>query len=107
MPTKLFDGVSALADLLLEFASIGSVLTSSHEDNKEREVYGILSVINLSQHRESREPQKSLFKYIQTVSKQYSKETDKFNKIITSSNVGVLINERMMNIPPWIIPQVH
>jgi hypothetical protein len=34
-------------------------------------------------------------------------QVGKFKSIISSKNVGLLVNERLVNIPPLAIPSMH
>jgi hypothetical protein len=37
----------------------------------------------------------------------YSEQSDKLKSIIATKRVGLLINERLINMPPQIVPQLH
>jgi len=97
--------LSNLTDLILAQNFVGSVLKQcldeeddgSDDESSLDEVYGITTVLNLSHHKEV-ECVKQLTKYIieKTNKKASSLLEDSANK------VGLLINERFINIPPQV-----
>lgn len=101
-----------MSDLLIQQTGIGSVLKQSFNDDEDddddmtdtSDVYGITSVINLSSHRETPCIQQ-FFALVSELTKEHAEKQiqDDINKILTSSSrIGLLINERFINIPPKI-----
>lgn len=127
--------MSAMADYILERASIGSVMASSlgPEDpennpeyadlpdaefdiiaqkfNAKREVYGFISIASLSWSYKKLPWLQTIYNYaLQKSDKHYTQNPTKqeqFKKVLEKKNVGLLISERLMNMPPDIAPKLH
>nr|CAG4643457.1 EOG090X0C3Y [Ilyocryptus agilis] len=102
---KAHVNLTGLAELLAAQNFVGSVLkqclesdeASDEEDNTVDDVFGITSVLNLSQHKDV-ECVKDVIKYL------VDKSQKKLEGLLqdSSNNVGLLINERFINIPPQV-----
>ncbi|XP_044754027.1 protein BCCIP homolog [Coccinella septempunctata] len=104
--------ISQLTDLLINQQGVGSVLKQAPEDEDEEEsdddinddVYGLTTVLNLSAYRET----PCVVQVIDYLRKQAEKHADKetlniFNEVLNrNEKVGLLINERFLNIPAAI-----
>ncbi|EFA09984.1 Protein BCCIP homolog-like Protein [Tribolium castaneum] len=109
-----------MSDMLISQAGIGSVLKQSFNDSddeedmemvEESDVFGITSVINLTQHKETPCVQQ-LYKLVDDeVMKQADPEAKSLFKEIVGNNsnkIGFIINERFVNIPSKIsLPMLH
>ncbi|KAJ1522831.1 hypothetical protein ONE63_001982 [Megalurothrips usitatus] len=105
--------LSDLTDLIIKQNYVGSVVKQCDDDpdsdddddmNVDDDVYGITTVVNLTEKRSM-----ECIKQIHTLLKQYSKLGDdrtvsKVEQLLNDENnsVGLLINERFVNIPPQI-----
>lgn len=124
--------LSDMSDHILERASIGCVLASSlgKEDpernpkyqnlsdeefdkvvlqmNQKRDVYGITSILSLSKSKEKQAFLKQINDYVMKKANKYADDiSKKLESIISSKNVGLLVNERLVNIPPLAVPNMH
>ncbi|KAJ3642562.1 hypothetical protein Zmor_025327 [Zophobas morio] len=105
--------LSQMSDMLIAQAGIGSVLKQSYNDSDDEEdvdmvdesdVFGITSVINLTQHKETPCVQ-HLYQLIdQEIKKSEDKNVEtQFKEILHGCHkLGFLINERFVNIPSKI-----
>lgn len=106
--------VTQLSDMLIAQEGIGSVLKQSwnEEDDDEEDdtltesldVFGVTTVLNLSAHQETPVVQQ-LFELVQRLTKQHANADakSKIDAIISSSKrIGLLINERFVNLPAKI-----
>ncbi|KAF5278397.1 hypothetical protein FQA39_LY05886 [Lamprigera yunnana] len=107
--------VSKISDMLIAQEGIGSVLKQSwnedEEDDEEDDtltealdVFGVTSVLNLSSNRDTGVIQQ-LFELMQRITKDNVEDTttNKINDILNNANrLGLLINERFVNLPPKI-----
>jgi len=97
--------LSELTDLFLSQTNVGS--TIKVVDDEEDEIYGINSVISLKKH-EDKACVKELKKNILTKCKGVaSDDSQKLEAIFDKYNVGFVINERFINIPPQIALPFH
>jgi len=97
--------LSELTDLLISQTNVGS--TVKIVDDEENEVYGITSILSLKKHEE-KSCVKDLKKGLLTKCK--SSAADKchnFETILEKKNVGFIINERFINVPPQIAVPFH
>ena len=127
--------MSAMADYLLERASIGSVIASSLGDedpeknpmyanlpdeefekiaqrfNAQREVYGFLSIASLSWSHEKLPWLGAVYKYVIAKADKFFEQNPAKSKhlkqIIDTKNVGLLVSERLVNMPPDVVPKLH
>ncbi|KAK4875512.1 hypothetical protein RN001_011934 [Aquatica leii] len=106
--------VTQLSDMLIAQEGVGSVLKQSwNEDDDDDDdddtltealdVFGVTSVLNLSAHQET-PVVLQLFELVQRITKQNDEATkNKISTILEGSNkLGLLINERFINLPPKI-----
>ncbi|XP_018327331.1 protein BCCIP homolog [Agrilus planipennis] len=105
--------LGALTELILNQKGVGSVLKQSFDDYDdeddedlvdESEVFGISTIVNLSAKSNSSVVQE-LFSYLKDLASQYLKgnDLDRVKDILSGSlKVGLLLNERFINIPPKV-----
>ncbi|KRT82743.1 hypothetical protein AMK59_4698 [Oryctes borbonicus] len=104
--------VSQMTDMLIAQSGIGSVLKQSSDDSDDEEdndmsdslaVFGVTSVLNLSSHKETPCVQQ-FFSLVNDLSKKHAgtEIQDKISKISGCTKLGLLINERIVNIPAKI-----
>lgn len=107
--------LSQLSDMLISQHGVGSVLKQGLDDGEEDDddddgmaedsnVFGITSVINLTSHKETPCIQQ-LFQLFDETSKKYADKATQnaIAQILSQSNkLGLLINERLINIPAKI-----
>lgn len=103
--------LSQMSDLLIQQTGVGSVLKQSFNDDDDEDdemtdasdVYGITSVINLSSHKET-PCVVEFFTLVNELAKEHATNEvqAEINKILSSSKLGLVINERFINIPPKI-----
>ena len=124
--------ISAMADHILERASIGSVIASSlgYEDpeknpeyeslpdkefdkivlkaNAKRDVYGFITILSLTKYKEKFEWMRSIYDYtLQKAEKYLSSRVKEFTHILHTLNIGLLVNERLVNMPADVVPDLH
>ncbi|KAF5307080.1 hypothetical protein FQR65_LT07139 [Abscondita terminalis] len=106
--------VTQLSDMLIAQEGIGSVLKQSWNEDEDDDddddtltealdVFGVTSIINLSSHQETPVVQQ-LFELMQRIKKDSDEEIKrKIDTILEKSKkLGLLINERFINLPPKI-----
>ncbi|EDO49228.1 predicted protein, partial [Nematostella vectensis] len=109
--------LSELADLIIAQDKIGSIIKQAEDSNNpsaeeegeyEEEIYGLVSVLDLAQHKE-----KQCVKQIKDLLLEKCKACSKpealssFQNILSNKSVGLLISERFINIPPQIAPPLY
>jgi len=125
--------LSAMSDHILERASIGSVIVSTLGDqdpernpayanlndeefdkiarklNATREVYGFLTILSLTWSKSKLDWLNHILKYVMLKGEQNldSNSFKSFKRILETKNVGLLVNERLINMPPTIVPALH
>jgi len=107
---------SELTDMIIAQTEIGSTIKvapadeeeeEKEADDSEDEVYGITTMINMKQHSDKnciKELKKSV------LSKCKANAPDKLSdlqNILDTKNIGFLINERFINIPPQFAVPMH
>ena len=120
--------VSGLADALIEQQSLGSLPVTTLgfnleekysglddkefekvriQHNNERDVYGITSVINFSK-REDKAFLEDIYGYIMYRAKKHLDKVQlkKFISILNTKKIGLFINERYMNLPVNLVPNL-
>ena len=100
---QLFD-LSALADLILSQPTIGSTVKV---DGKETDPYAFLTILNLHEHREH-VAIKPLTQYLIEKSKSNS-SLSKLPEVLSSpaNQVGLILTERLINVPSEIAPPLY
>jgi len=97
--------VSELTDLVIAQSKVGSVVKVV--DDEEDGVYGVLSALSMEQHKE-KSCMKELVDVLSSKCKKCAKEQhNKFVSIMKEKNVGLVMNERFINIPPHISVPLH
>jgi hypothetical protein len=121
-----------MADHILERASIGCVIASplapkdDPEKNKafeklsdaefekiamsanaKRDVYGFITILSMSKNLGKEKWMTHIFNYIIKKAEVYLEDSHKLKTIIKSKMVGLLVNERLVNMPPQTVPPLH
>ncbi|XP_038071108.1 BRCA2 and CDKN1A-interacting protein-like [Patiria miniata] len=113
--------ISELSNLVLSQNHVGSVLKqseaqlaeesdSSDDDDNEDHVYGIITVINISDKRNE-----SCIKDVQSLLEEKcskcapAADQEQFVRTLNdpTHSVGLMLNERFVNIPPQLAPPLH
>eukprot|EP01120_Amphizonella_sp_Union-15-10_P015824 TRINITY_DN820_c0_g1_i2.p1 TRINITY_DN820_c0_g1~~TRINITY_DN820_c0_g1_i2.p1 ORF type:complete len:279 (+),score=60.90 TRINITY_DN820_c0_g1_i2:92-928(+) len=105
--TRLLDGKawnsSDFADIIVKQQNVGSLIKVDGDD----EGFGFITTINLQVHKGLPSIQELVFHIKSQVSKYAPKEQiDSWNKLIDSPTTGLIINERMFNVPPQLAPHL-
>src|SRR6187402_2157830 len=100
--SQLFD-LSALADLILSQPTVGSTVKVDGDDT---DAYAFLTILNLHEHREKKII-KDLTQYL--IEKSSSSQTlAPLGGLLTSSSqVGLILAERLINVPAEISPPMY
>src|SRR4051812_13861273 len=99
---QLFD-LSALADLILSQPTIGSTVKV---DGDETDPYAFLTILNLHEHQE-KTVIKGLVEYITEKAKSNPTLAPVGNALSSSSQVGLILTERLINAPSEISPPMY
>ncbi|OCK94593.1 uncharacterized protein K441DRAFT_659961 [Cenococcum geophilum 1.58] len=101
---QLFD-LSALADLILSQPLLGSTVKV---DGNESDPYAFLTVLNLHTHRE-KQVIKDLTQYLLEKSSTNSSlsQLSTFLSPSSDAQVGLILTERFINMPPEIVPPMY
>ncbi|CAI5725488.1 unnamed protein product [Hyaloperonospora brassicae] len=98
-PSQPLD-VSGLANLVVGQVTVGTMVCVEGEDD----VYGFITALNLTRH----EKEMSIQQIVQYVTKKCpSADLSKLQQILRTKNVGLVLNERMVNLPYQLVPAVH
>ncbi|KAI9876096.1 MAG: Mss4p nuclear export [Pleopsidium flavum] len=101
---QIFD-LSALTDLILEQPLLGSTVKV---DGNETDPYAFLTVLNLHEHRE-----KQVIKDLTTYLRQKSNSNPSLSQLSNllsssvSSQIGLVLTERLINIPSEVAPPMY
>ncbi|KAJ1739817.1 Mss4p nuclear export [Coemansia sp. RSA 989] len=87
--------LSELADMILYQNAIGSTVKVDGESDP----YAFMSVLGMKQHKD-REAIRQVREYLL---KKAGRQRDQLGKLLDASNVGLLFNERVVNMPPQIV----
>ncbi|KAG0137628.1 putative bcp1 protein [Tuber indicum] len=101
----LFD-LSALTDLILSQPLLG---TTVKVDGNESDPYAFLTVVNLQEHKDKPVVQ-DLIKYILARSQSSPNLNKKLNELLSSSassHTGLILTERLINVPTEIVPPMY
>ena len=123
-----------MSDSILQRASIGSVIASSlgkddpvlnpeyqalsdeefnkiaDKANATRDVYGVIHILSLTWSRKKENWLDQIYNYSFKKAEKYCQPESKFKvfkTILESKNVGLLVNERLINMPPDLVPSLH
>ncbi|EJD55116.1 hypothetical protein AURDEDRAFT_109577 [Auricularia subglabra TFB-10046 SS5] len=88
--------VEALADLLVAQTLVGTTVKT---DGKDSDPYAFLSVVNLDVHKEHASV-KALRSYI-------SSKHPSIAPLLQSSQVGLVVSERLINMPVQVVPPMY
>lgn len=98
-PTQPFN-VSGLADAIVNQVTTGTMVCVDGEDD----VYGFITALSLSRYAS----ESSVQQILQYVTKKCpADDLARFQAILKSKAVGLLINERMVNLPYQLVPAIH
>ena len=75
--------------------------------NATRDVYGFISILSLTWHLKKHEFVKQIYDYVCAKSEKYNSKHAQLLKFLSSSNVGLLVNERLINMPYDVVPELH
>ncbi|ORX77083.1 hypothetical protein BCR32DRAFT_329069 [Anaeromyces robustus] len=97
--------LSDLADLVLSQPLLGSSVKVQSEDPKKEDPYAMLSVLNMQEHKDKVSIQQ-IKKYLNDRLTKKSVSLKKLNGYLNdeSKPVGLLLNERLINMPPQVVP---
>ncbi|CDW91073.1 UNKNOWN [Stylonychia lemnae] len=125
--------LSGLADLVVSCISIGSVVASALELNPEddpqykhlndedfqkvvnklntqRDVYGFTTVLSLTRRKNQHKCFQQIIDYVTEKANKHcnDKQKDQLTTILNKKNAGILLNERLINLPFMeLVPQLH
>ncbi|OWZ18884.1 BCCIP family protein [Phytophthora megakarya] len=98
-PSQPFD-VSGLANAIVGQVTAGTMVCVEGEDD----VYGFITALNLK----SFASETSIQQVLQYVTKKCpSADASKLQQILNTKNVGLVLNERMVNLPYQLVPALH
>ncbi|POM75032.1 BCCIP family protein, partial [Phytophthora palmivora] len=98
-PSQPFD-VSGLANAIVGQVTAGTMVCVEGEDD----VYGFITALNLKGFAN----ETSIQQVLQYVTKKCpSADLPKLQQILNSKNVGLVLNERMVNLPYQLVPALH
>ncbi|KAB5532579.1 p21-C-terminal region-binding protein-domain-containing protein [Coniochaeta sp. 2T2.1] len=100
--SQLFD-LSALADLIVEQRTIGSTVKV---DDKANDAYAFLTILNLAEHADKKAVS-DLVTYLTEKSRTNSSLTPIVDLLTARKPVGLILAERLINMPPEIIPPMY
>ena len=117
--------ISDMADHILERASIGSVIASplapkddpekNHaydklsdaefekivmKANATRDVYGFITILSLSKSKDKLPWLNKIYSYVMSKAQKFLDDANKLKQVIDTKRVGLLVNERLVNMPP-------
>lgn len=100
--SQLFD-LSALADLIVEQRTIGSTVKV---DDKANDAYAFLTVLNLAEHAE-KQGVSSLIQYLIAKFRTNEALAPVADLLTARKPVGLVLAERLLNMPPEIVPPMY
>ena len=100
--SQLFD-LSALTDLILSQPTVGSTVKVDGEDT---DAYAFLTILNLHEHREMKVI-KDLTAYLAQKSKSNQALAPLSSLLASSSQIGLVLAERLINVPSEISPPMY
>ncbi|KAJ3085736.1 Mss4p nuclear export [Quaeritorhiza haematococci] len=98
--------LSELADLVLAQPEVGSVVKV--EDDQDQDPYAVLTVVNLNHHKD-KECISQLRNYLLDKSKKKPEVHSRLSTLLnapskSTGDIGIIFNERLINMPPQIFP---
>ncbi|KAI0197544.1 putative actin cytoskeleton organization and vesicular protein [Astrocystis sublimbata] len=99
---SLFD-VSALADLILSQASIGSTVKT---DGEESDPFAFVTALNVQEHREKK-PMAQLVSYLSEKAQGIESLASIPPLLASGQHVGLVLSERLINVPSEIAPPLY
>lgn len=101
--------VGGLAGVLCEQAEVGSVVKvvgtgEGNEEPDDDEVLGFMSAINLHAHRKARFAQEIRTSFLKRCAS--ARKRDELTAILDEPHAGLLISERMLNLPAALVPSL-
>lgn len=99
---QLFD-LSALTDLILSQPTIGSTVKV---DGDATDAYAFLTILNLHEHRDKKEV-KDLTQYLVQKAQSTQSLAPLADLLSSSAQVGLVLAERMINVPSEISPPMY
>ncbi|CAI5745978.1 unnamed protein product [Peronospora destructor] len=98
-PSQPFD-VSGLANAIVGQVTTGTMVCVEGEDD----VYGFITALNLKVFEE----ETSIQQVVQYVTKKCPNfDQPKLQQILNTKNVGLVLNQRMVNLPYQLVPALH
>ncbi|RLN59992.1 hypothetical protein BBJ28_00001362 [Nothophytophthora sp. Chile5] len=98
-PTQPFD-VSGLANAVVNQVTTGTMVCVEGEDD----IYGFITALSLKRYAQ----ETSVQQILQYVTKKCpSAELPRLQQILSTKNVGLVLNERMVNLPYQLVPALH
>uniref|UniRef100_M4BTF8 BCCIP family protein n=1 Tax=Hyaloperonospora arabidopsidis (strain Emoy2) TaxID=559515 RepID=M4BTF8_HYAAE len=98
-PSQPLD-VSGLANVVVGQVTVGTMVCVEGEND----VYGFITALNLRRY----EKETSIQQIVQYVTKKCSSaDLPKLQQILCTKNVGLVLNERMVNLPYQLVPALH
>lgn len=95
--------LSALSDLILSQPLLGSTVKT---DGNESDPYAFLTVLNLEEHRE-KAAIKTLTDYVLEQAGKNAKLAPVVDVLKGSNTVGLILTERLINIPVEVVPPMY
>ncbi|EAS06153.1 p21-carboxy-terminal region-binding protein (macronuclear) [Tetrahymena thermophila SB210] len=112
---------SDLADIIVKQFTLGTFIVIDEEEDenqkkirekakleRETNVIGFSTFISAKQH-ENQSVVKEIIKFVNQKSEKFNNEADhkKLQNILAKNKVGLLINERIINVAPQAVPVLH
>jgi len=116
----LLDGLSYnssdLANIVCDQVVVGTMIGVEGDEEKplyqgkpeEKNVLGFVSLLNLQVY-ENEKVMKEIVQYAVQKSEIHNENHEKFLQVLQThtNKIGLLINERMINLPPQLVPTLH
>src|SRR4051812_30598283 len=100
--SQLFD-LSALADMIVEQRTIGSTVKV---DDQANDAYAFLTVLNVAEHAEKKAVA-DLVKYLADKARTNPALAPVAELLGSRKPVGLILAERLINMPPEIVPPMY
>jgi protein BCP1 len=100
LPSSQPFNVSGLASLIVGQVAAGTMVCAEGESD----VYGFLTALGLQRYKDD----VSLQQVLQYITKRVpSQDAARFQQILATKNVALVVNERMVNTPYQLVPPLH